>query len=276
MSTTLDWQDRMLTLPDGQQIHAVLGRHEEQDGQKPVLVFLHEALGHIRMWKDFPERLALATGLDVLVYERLGYGESSPITLPRADDYLVPEGEQRLGDVLDAAGVGNVILVGHSDGGTIALIGAAALGHRVAAIMTEAAHIYADELTLTGIREAVHVYATTNLKERLARYHGDRTDLLFRAWSETWLRDSCHQNMDFRPWLKNIHCPALIMQGEQDQYGEPEQVTRICEGIGVSAEACFMPGCAHIPHLEATESVLSKMTDFVHQVMSVARLSNQQ
>ena len=264
--TSLNWQDHMLTLPDGQQIHAVMGCHTRKNGNQPVLVFLHEALGHIRMWKDFPERLALATGLNVLVYERLGYGGSSPITLPREDDYLVPEGERRLAEVLDAAGISKAILVGHSDGGTITLIGAASIPDRVVAIITEAAHIYADDLTLKGIREAADVYKTTNLPERLARYHGDRTDLLFRAWTETWLRESCHRNMDFRPWLMEIRCPALIMQGEQDQYGVPEQVTDICAGIGELAEPCYVPDCAHMPHLEATEHVLELMTEFVSRV----------
>ncbi|MGB0467016.1 MAG: alpha/beta fold hydrolase [Pontibacterium sp.] len=266
----IQWQDRRLTLPDGQFIHAMHGTYIPKEGRpcdegKPTLVFLHEALGHIRMWKQFPERLAELTGCDVLVYERLGYGESSPITLPRADDYLVPEGERRVAEVLDAAGIGSVILVGHSDGGTIALIAAASLGKRVKAIITEAAHLYADELTLKGIREAVKAYKTTDLPQRLARYHGERTDLLFRAWSETWLRESCHQNMNFSAWLAAIHCPALILQGSDDQYGVPEQVEDICMGIGKNATARFLEGCGHVPHLEAPDQTLKVMAQFIEQ-----------
>lgn len=263
---SMDWQDLMLTLPDGQQIHAQHGT-QSGGGDKPTLVFLHEALGHIRMWKTFPEQLALATGCNAFVYERLGYGESSPITLPRADDYLVPEGEQRLGEVLDAAGLGEVILVGHSDGGTIALIGAAALGDRVKGIVTAAAHLYADHLTLAGIREAVERYNNSDLPERLARYHGERTDLIFRAWSETWLRESCHQNMNFNRWLADIHCPALIMQGKNDQYGVPEQVTDICVGIGDNATPLYLDGCGHVPHLEAPDVTLAAMTPFIKQLL---------
>ena len=258
----ITWADRMLTLPDGQQIHAMHGIHDKGAG-KPTLVFLHEALGHIRMWKNFPEQLAEKLGCNVFVNERLGYGESSPITLPRADDYLVPEGERRLEETLDAAGIDKVVLIGHSDGGTVALIGAATLGERVVAMITEAAHIYADHLTLKGIREAVELYQTTNLPERLARYHGDRTDHLFRAWSETWLRESCHQNMDFRSWLKDIRCPSLIIQGKDDQYGVPEQVTDICDGIGSNAEPRFVDNCGHVPHLEASEAVLEVMAEFL-------------
>ncbi|PIE20570.1 MAG: alpha/beta hydrolase [Neptuniibacter caesariensis] len=264
---TITWTERMLTLPDGQQIHAMHGIHP-QGADKPTLVFLHEALGHIRMWKRFPEQLAEKLGCNVFVNERLGYGESSPITLPRADDYLVPEGEQRLGETLDAAGIEKAILIGHSDGGTVALIGAATLKGRVVALITEAAHVYADHLTLQGIREAVELYNTTNLPERLARYHGERTELLFRAWSETWLRESCHKHMDFRPWLKDIECPALIIQGEQDQYGVPEQVTDICAGIGSHAQPCFISDCGHVPHLEATDAVLDVMAVFISKQLA--------
>jgi len=261
------WADRMLALPDGQQIHAMHGIHPEGEN-KPTLVFLHEALGHIRMWKKFPEMLAERLGCNVLVNERLGYGRSSAITLPREDDYLVPEGEQRLAEMLDAAGINKVILIGHSDGGTIALIGAATLGDRVVAMVTEAAHLYADQLTLKGIREAVEMYQTTDLPERLARYHEDRTDLLFRAWSETWLRESCHQNMNFSPWLKDIHCPSLIMQGKDDQYGVPEQVTDICDGIGSHAQPCFVDNCGHVPHLEASDAVLALMETFIREQLA--------
>lgn len=267
---TMQWQERMLPLPDGQQIHAMQGANTDGEG-KPTLVFLHEALGHIRMWKDFPEKLGLATGCNVLMYERLGYGESSPITLPRADDYLVPEGELRVGQLLDAAGIDEAILVGHSDGGTIALIAASALGiERVKAIVTAAAHLYADDLTLAGIREAVERYQTTDLPERLARYHGDRTDLLFRAWSETWLRESCHQNMDFSRWLAGIDCPALIVQGKDDQYGVPEQVTDICAGIGDNAQPVYIEKCGHVPHLETPDATLELLTGFICQQLDVA------
>lgn len=155
----------------------------------PTLVLLHEALGHIEMWKGFPQQLAEAAWQDLLVYERRGYGRSSPVTLPRPDDYLEQEGRDWLLPVLDAAGLDRVILVGHSGGGSIALVGAACLPERVVAIVTEAAHIRIDKLTTAGIIEATKAYNSTNLPQRLARYHGDRTDLIFRAWSETWLRE---------------------------------------------------------------------------------------
>ncbi len=257
----MPWTQRTLSLPDGQQINALHGTGTAAD--QPTLVLLHEALGCIRMWKDYPQRLAAATGLDIFVYERLGYGGSSAITLPRPDDYLVREGQQRLPQVLDAAGLERVILVGHSDGGSVALVGAACAPDRIEGVVTEAAHIYVDPLTVAGIEKAVALYNSSDLPQRLARYHGERTDLLFRAWSETWLRPSYRQGFDLRPWLADIRCPALIMQGVADHYGVPEQVTDICAGIGTRATACFLPDCGHVPHLEATDACLDATVRFI-------------
>lgn len=262
------WQERLLTLTDGTEIFGLHGMHTaNQNRDKPTLVLLHEALGHIDMWKQFPQLLAEATELDLFVYERRGYGRSSPITLPRPDDYLEQEGRDWLEPVLDAAGLKKVILVGHSDGGSIALVGAACLPERVIGIITEAAHIRIDELTRAGIVEATEIYKTTNLHDRLARYHGERTDLIFRAWSETWLRER-FQPLDLTGWLKDIRCPSLIIQGADDQYGEAAQVEDIVAGIGGSAQALFIPDCGHIPHLEAEQAALQAMTGFITALQS--------
>lgn len=262
--TEVQWQERLLTLDDGTEIFALHGRHS-QNADRPTLVLLHEALGHIDMWKDFPQLLADATGMDLFVYERRGYGRSSPITLPRPDDYLEQEGRDWVEAVLDAAGLEQVILVGHSDGGSIALIAAAALPSRVVAIITEAAHIRIDALTTAGIIAAVELYNTTDFPEKLARYHGERTDLLFRAWHETWLRDRL-QPLDLMDWVRNIQCPALIIQGVNDEYGEAEQVKEIVSGIGTQAEALFIPQCGHVPHLQSKVETLRAMTDFINML----------
>lgn len=262
----IQWQERRLILDDGTEIFALHGRHPHNEGlDRPTLVLLHEALGHIDMWKDFPQLLAAATGMDLLVYERRGYGRSSPITLPRPDDYLDQEGRDWVKPVLDAAGLEQVILVGHSDGGSIALIAAAALPERVVAVITEAAHIRIDPLTTAGIIAAVELYNTTDFPEKLARYHGERTDLLFRAWHETWLRDR-FQPLDLTDWVHNIHCPALIMQGAEDEYGEVSQVEDIVSGIGESATGVFIPQCGHVPHLQAKKATLQAMTQFIESL----------
>lgn len=258
----MQWQDRQIDLGDGVSVSL---RHGMQASGKdrPTLVLLHEALGCIGMWRGFPDRLAEATGLDVLVYERRGYGGSSPITLPRPDDYLLEEGQIWLPRLLDRLALSDVILFGHSDGGSVALIGAASCPEQVRAVITLAAHIYVDHLTQAGIAEAVDRYRTTDLPERLARYHGERTDLIFRAWHETWQRPSCYQNLNLRPQLAQIRCPALIMQGDRDEYGVPEQVTDTCAGIGAGAESCFVPDCGHVPHLEQPDAVLARVGEFL-------------
>lgn len=261
---TVFWSNRQVDMGHGVSLSVRLGKHDNQSADRPVLLLLHEALGCIAMWKDIPEQLAAATGCDVVVYERQGYGLSSSITLPRDEDYLVEEGEVWLPRLIDKLKLNNVILIGHSDGGSVALIGAASMAGQVKGVITEAAHIYIDHLTTAGIIEAVERYETTNLKDKLAKYHGERTDLLFRAWHETWLR-ARKQPMNLRPWLPRIECPALIIQGRDDSYGVPEQVTDICAGIGARAESLFLPECGHVPHFEAREKMISAVVSFVNQ-----------
>lgn len=259
---TLSWSNRLLDMGHGVQLSVRQWQHSGQSDIRPVLILLHEALGCIDMWKDIPEQLATETGCDVVVYERQGYGLSSTITLPRHDDYLTEEGEIWLPRLITKLELKQVILIGHSDGGSVALIGAASLPDQVKCVVTEAAHIYIDHLTTAGIKEAVERYNTTNLKDKLAKYHGERTDLLFRAWYETWLRDR-KRPLDLRPWLSSIKCPALIVQGKDDGYGVPEQVTDICAGIGARAESLFLPECGHVPHFEARTKLISAVVDFI-------------
>lgn len=232
----------------------------------PTLVLLHEALGNLSLWRHFPAELAEATGLPVIAYCREGYGESSPLSSPRSDDYLVEQGRDWLPALLARLELDKVILLGHSDGGSIALVGAACCPERILAIVTLAAHIYVDPLTTQGIEQAVERYQQQDLATRLARYHGERTDPLFRAWAETWLRPS-YQQLNLRPWLKQIRCPALIMQGEEDAYGLPSQVLDIVHGIGEQAEARFLPACGHSPHLEQAEAVIAAIQHWLEPLI---------
>lgn len=260
----LTMQTLQVDLGSGVELRARHIAHPDQKDDVPPVLLLHEALGCIEMWKDFPEKLARASGLDVWVYDRLGYGGSTPINLPRDEDYLIEEGEIWLPRLINKLDIDRVVLLGHSDGGSVALVGAAHMPDRVACLITEAAHIYIDHLTRAGIQAALEAYQTTDLPQRLAKYHGERTDILFRAWHETWLRER-RNPMDLSPWLPRIECAALIVQGENDQYGVPEQVTDICEGIGARAKALFLPECAHVPHFEAPERFVTEVTDFIHQ-----------
>ncbi|HYQ91612.1 MAG TPA: alpha/beta hydrolase, partial [Candidatus Competibacteraceae bacterium] len=172
----------------GRRLHA---QHIEPKGAHgPTLVFLHEGLGSIGQWKDFPAQLCQACALPGLVYERWGFGRSEPLTEPRRDDYLDYEAFDSLPAVLERCGITEPpILIGHSDGGTIALLFAAAFPERPRAIITEAAHVFIEEVTLNGIRAAKELYKTTDLRRRLALYHGPNTDAVFRGWADTWLRE---------------------------------------------------------------------------------------
>ncbi len=240
-------------------------RHYRRGKSLPTLALLHETLGNIPLWRTFPEQLCAVTGLDTLVYERRGYGGSSPITLPRELDYHEQEGQIWLPRLLTELHLEQVVLVGHSDGGSIALVAAAAIPDKVVGLISMAAHIYVDELTEAGIREAIERYQTTDLRNRLTRYHGDRTDLLFRAWVEPWLNETFQGTLDLRPWLAGITCPALIMQGTNDAYGLPQQVRDIVTAIGPHATAEMIADCGHSPHLEQPEYCLKTMGAFIEK-----------
>ncbi|MFH2219363.1 MAG: alpha/beta hydrolase [Pseudomonadota bacterium] len=242
---------------------------EPQDflGEKcgATLVFLHEGLGCIELWRDFPEVLCSATGCRGLVYERKGYGDSDVLSGPWTADYLIEEATVDLPGVLAACDIDDAVLIGHSDGGTIALIASATNGDAVRGIITEAAHIFVEDITLEGIRKAVEAFATTRLKEKLARYHKDRTETVFRRWAERWLSD------EFRSWninayLPRITCPALIIQGEDDEYGTSAQLEGIARGVSGPVAAKLIPDCGHIPHFQARDTVLKEMAQFVRGV----------
>ena len=261
----MQWNENHVEMPNGVRLHYRYGKHPEPLNDT-VLVLLHEALGSIPMWKQYPQQLAQATGCDVLIYERYGYGRSSAMRESRQDNYLVVEGEYYLPQLLDRLELTQVILIGHSDGGSVALVGAA-LCDSVVGVVTEAAHAYVDPKTLDGIKEASAVYDSTDLHDRLARYHGDRTAGLFNAWRDTWQRESFQHQLDLTRWLRQINCPALIIQGEDDQYGEVDQVTYICQEIGEQAQPCMLQDCAHIPHFEATTACLEHTAAFIARLI---------
>lgn len=233
--------------------------------EAPTLVFLHEGLGSAGLWRDFPARLAAATGCGWMAYSRAGYGRSGPAALPRPVTYLHHEALEVLPEVLRALDIGEHVLIGHSDGGSVALIhaGAAALtGLR--GVVTEAAHVFNEELSRQGIREAVAAYEAGDLRGRLARHH-DHVDVAFRGWSDTWLSDA-FLTWNLEAYLPGIRVPALVMQGLDDGYGTPAQVEAIVRGIGARAEALLLPGCGHTPHREAPDVTLAAMAAFVMQV----------
>lgn len=229
---------------------------------RPCLVFLHEGLGCIEMWGEFPRQLCAATGCPGLVYDRAGYGRSKPLSHARTIHYMHEAALAELPMVLEALIPGqDYLLVGHSDGGSIALIHAAERPARLKGVITEAAHVFVEEITLAGIRRADAAYAAGKL-QALARYHGDKTPIIFKAWSDTWLSPwFAHWNLEYL--LPSIVCPLLVIQGQDDQYGTLAQVDSIVGQVSGEARAAVVEACAHSPHKENPGQLLSLMGGFI-------------
>jgi len=228
----------------------------------PTIIFLHESLGCIELWRDFPEKLGEAAKCNVLVYDRLGYGKSEPFKdLQRDTDYLDIEAHILL-EILDDYGIEKAILFGHSDGGTIALIFAATYPGRTLGLITEGAHIFPEEKGANGIKQAIHAYEKTDLKKKLEKYHGHKTHDVFWIWAGTWLADH-FATWNIEHYLPMIHCPVLIIQGEEDEYGTIKQVDGIADNVSGKAIKLVLPHVKHIPHKEVPEKILRASGDFI-------------
>jgi len=230
-----------------------------------MLVFLHEGLGSIGQWRDFPEKICGVTGSPALVYDRCGHGGSDPLTQPRKPDYLHDEALLSLPDVLHQCAIENPILIGHSDGGSIAIIYAGTYPQKVTGIITEAAHVFVEDVTVQGIRRAVEVYERTDLKKRLAKFHENNAALMFRGWADIWLSPE-FRNWNIEEYLPHIKCPLLAIQGEDDEYGTPAQVEAIVGKVTGPARASLIDDCGHIPHMQAREKVFAEMVSFISAI----------
>ena len=224
------------------------------DETQPTIVFLHEALGSVAQWRDVPKKVAETIGFNAFAFDRLGHGLSNPMVKKRNIDYLQHEAWEMTPSVLAHFGIKNPILFGHSDGGSIALLYASRFPTR--ALITEAAHIFVENITLVGIEK--DLIRKDDLIGRLTRFHGEKTGDLFAAWSETWLSKP-FKNWTIEAFLHDITCPTLIIQGEKDKYGTAEQVHRIVHGIGEKAKALMIPNCGHTPHKDAEKLILNEI-----------------
>ncbi|HET6923484.1 MAG TPA: alpha/beta hydrolase [Anaeromyxobacteraceae bacterium] len=236
---------------------------------RPALVFLHEGLGCSDGWRGFPARLAAATGCEALVYSRAGYGRSSPVPVPRPLRYMHDEGLEVLPRLLDAAGLGEVVLVGHSDGGSIALIhaGGADAGGRVRGVIAEAPHVLCEDLSVSSIRKAREAFLGGDLRDKLARLHGENVDCAFWGWNRVWL-DPGFAAWNIEEYLPSMRAPVLVIQGLQDPYGTGEQVRRIQAGCGGPTEVLLLDGCGHAPHRDQPATALDAMSGFVGRLGS--------
>lgn len=228
----------------------------------PVVVFLHEGLGCISLWKDFPRKFCDTFGFRGLVFSRYGYGQSTPRHAGEAVpvSYLQEQAHYALPALLSSLQIERPWLFGHSDGASIALLYAARFPQQLSGIVTMAPHILVEDITLDGIRKAVDAYRTTDLRARLARHHID-ADSVFRGWCDTWLSPA------FRSWnieaiLPQIGCPALLVQGEQDEYGTLQQIYGIKEKV-THAEVLILPDCGHSPQRDQPDTVAERAARFM-------------
>lgn len=238
---------------------------ENNFNDRPVIIFLHESLGCAELWREFPANLGEKTNCNILVYDRQGHGRSDPfISDKRKNEYMEDEANT-LNELMHECQIKNAILFGHSDGGTIALLAASKFPSKISGVITEGAHIFVEEVTLNGIRKAVETYHSTELKKKLMKYHGDKTETMFSAWTKTWLSD------EFRNWnieylLPDIHCPVLAIQGEHDEYGSIKQVDAIVSQVSGPAFKYIIPDTGHTPHKEVTEEVLKRSAEFINNL----------
>jgi len=232
-----------------------------QDADAPTIVMLHEGLGSVGLWGDFPEKLQQATSAGIFVYSRAGYGQSSAVSLPRPLDYMQREALDVLPKVLDAIGFKRGLLLGHSDGASIATIYAGAhQDHRLNGLMLMAPHFIVEDISVKSIAEIKTAYETTDLKPKLARWHKD-VDNAFYGWNRAWL-DPKFRDWDISEYLAYIRVPVMVLQGVDDQYGTLRQVE-------IAQEECYCPvdlkvisGAGHSPHREAPEATLDAIEHF--------------
>ena len=229
----------------------------------PCFVLLHEGLGCVGAWRDFPMRLYEETSWGVFTYSRAGYGASSPCRLPRPLDYMADEAERTLPEVLEQIGFRRGILLGHSDGATIAAIyaGGPGLGE-VDGLVLMAPHFFTESVSIEAISNIKREYETGTLRERLERYHGANTERAFRGWNDAWL-DPGFAGFDIRYLLPGIDIPVCVIQGEQDTYGTIAQVDVVCARCPGPVMRQVLPECGHAPHQDQTDAVLDAIRAFL-------------
>jgi len=234
--------------------------------EAPTIVMMHEGLGSVSTWRNFPERLAKATKAGVFVFSRAGYGRSSPARLPRPVDYLRREALEVLPKVLDAIGFRRGILFGHSDGGSIAAIYAGSIqDHRVRGLVLIEPHFFVEEMNLAAIRKTAEDYKTTDLRARLQRHHANADDTI-QGWLDFWLNPE-FKSFDMREELRYIRVPILYVKGENDPYGTMEQVRAAEAECQCPLEVLVVPNARHAPHHEQPEMTLSAISAFINHVL---------
>jgi pimeloyl-ACP methyl ester carboxylesterase len=229
----------------------------------PVIVFLHEGLGSISMWRDFPQKVADATGCEAVVYSRQGYGRSDPATAQRTVRYLHEQGLEVLPALLAGLGIERPILLGHSDGGSISLICAGGTDTALAGVIVMAPHVMVEDLGIGGIEAARAAYLGTDLPVRLGKHHND-ADAVFWAWNDIWLSPA-FRSWNIEEYLPRIACPIMAIQGEDDEYGTMDQLDRIAAQAR-DVDLVKLADCRHSPHKDQEQAVIDAVKGFVERV----------
>lgn len=227
----------------------------------PVVLF-HDSLGCVELWREFPARLALATGRPVVAYDRLGFGRSDPYRGDWTIDFIRDEARTFFPLLREQLGIGDFVALGHSVGGAMAALCAAAFPAACRALITESAQAFVEDRTLQGIRVAKEAFQEAGQLERLGKYHGDKARWVLDAWTETWL------SLAFQSWsldadLQGVVCPALILHGAEDEYGSVRHPMRIARAIAGETQLEILPGNRHVPHREAEATVLELIRHFL-------------
>lgn len=241
----------------------------EGDEDKPTLIFLHEGLGCVDMWRDFPERLSELTGCPALVYSRQGYGHSNPCSVPRPLTYMHVEALEVLPELQKTAGIGEHVLIGHSDGGSISLINAGGKpSDGLRGVVTMSPHVFCEEITVRSIEAARKAYLEADLRKGLKKYHGENTDCAFWGWNKAWLNPD-FINWNIEEYLPSIKVPQLVIQGNEDPYGSAAQVDAIESQSGGPARVCMIQNCGHSPHKEKPLECLEEINLFLNSLQVV-------
>ncbi|MBE9477154.1 MAG: alpha/beta hydrolase [Proteobacteria bacterium] len=259
------WHDQKLTV-DGKTLECACFGPSPKDA--PTIVMLHEGLGCLALWRDFPQKLADATGLGVFVYSRAGYGQSDLADLPRPLDYMTREAMDVLPDVLDQIGLQHGIFLGHSDGASIAAIYTGGIeDHRIRALVLMAPHFFTEPVALAAIAKAKVAYDTGDLKARMAKYHRD-PDNAFRGWNDSWLHP------DFKKWnvadaIDYLRIPVLAIQGLQDEYGTYAQIQEIEDRIYSPVDVVMLGDCRHSPHIDQPAKTCAAIAGFTDRLQQI-------
>ncbi len=248
---------------NGREIYYELHNLNYRSLNKPFLIFLHEGLGSCAQWKDFPKSIGDAAECPYLMYDRYGYGKSEILQELRENDYMEIEGFYSLPDLLDKLQITEkVILIGHSDGGTVALMFASKFPEKVLGVITEADHVFCEEITFQGFRNTLKNFESGVLKRVLYKYHQEKTESMFHGWCDTWLSEG-GKVWNVEKYLSNITAPLLAIQGKDDAYGSVEQLISKLKKVSGHVDIVYLSNCGHEPHFQANDIVKANILNFI-------------